>query len=169
MLGVSTSRFHLWSQCSRTDPQQRQQHHRRVIIMAGSKHSATTMTTSADNNAPAEHQIGPGADFPPESNMHCRSLLLDLAPELRNTIYGMVISSIVKVCFRNNPKEHIVNHALAYTSHQIRNEFLYLARTVDMSTVATITTDIHNYDFRKLVTFLNRLPATSDEPGAASR
>jgi len=82
------------------------------------------------------------------------SLLLDLIPELRNAIYEYVFASTGGVLL----SRHAINRAIApresallYVNKQVHTEFLHAAWLL-----ADIHTTSLDYDFRHVVTFLNR-------------
>ncbi|TKA83668.1 hypothetical protein B0A55_00467 [Friedmanniomyces simplex] len=83
------------------------------------------------------------------------SLLLDLPPELRNSIYDAVLATTGGA--RLSTKPHVRNlafaSALPRTSKQVQDDFLTAAWLL-----ADIYTLAPNFSFRHIVTFLNRLP-----------
>ena len=98
------------------------------------------------------------------------SLLLDLPAELRNAVYEFMIGS------HDNPGVKLSRHAkhrsrLGYpiasiirVNKQVYHEFTSLAFHA-----ADIYTQAYDYDFRHIVTFLNRLSTEEDIPALTRR
>ncbi|KAK3070434.1 hypothetical protein LTR53_010476 [Teratosphaeriaceae sp. CCFEE 6253] len=85
------------------------------------------------------------------------SLLLDLPAELRNLVYEHVCAGtggahLSHQSLRNRLRPLTPGSALARTNQQVRHELLAVA-----CLVADVRTVVRDFDFRHLVTFLNRL------------
>lgn len=88
-----------------------------------------------------------------KQNLGQPSLLLDLPAELRNTIYTMVLEDTEVLLSRNTTKKALaVGCALPRVNKQVRDEFMAVALLS-----ADIRTTAMDFDFRHIVTFLNRL------------
>lgn len=80
--------------------------------------------------------------------------LLDLPAELRNNIYEKVLENQPKVYLSKRTRGNLASQsALARVSRQVRNEFL----PVMYLCAGEIIASVQNFDFRHIVTFLNRL------------
>lgn len=80
--------------------------------------------------------------------------LLDLSAELRNNVYDKIIEETSFVLPRSIPKRPLsLNSAFARVSKGIRSEFLPLA----LQTTRVIRTEVRNWDFGHVVSFLNRV------------
>jgi len=83
--------------------------------------------------------------------------LLSLPPELRNSIYNYVLSSITES--RVNERG-LIPHALARTCHQTRDEFLPMCKYLDETTPNTLKARVTDFDFKALMAYLQwRLPS----------
>lgn len=81
------------------------------------------------------------------------SLLLDLPADIRNIIYAMVLGNTEARLSRNSAKNNLATtSALPRVNKQVRAEFMAM---VWLS--ADIQTTVLDFDFRHIVTFLNRL------------
>ncbi|KAK4546963.1 hypothetical protein LTR36_001695 [Oleoguttula mirabilis] len=88
-------------------------------------------------------QSATGADIQPH--------LLNLPPELRNSIYEYVASGNERARFN----EHgLVPHALAQTCHQICNEFESIYQHTTKSSMRTLRVRIVDFDFQPFIAYL---------------
>ena len=78
---------------------------------------------------------------------------LDLPPELRNAIYADAAQDTsVRLSRKSTHRTLTTGSALARVNKQVRDEFLSVAMVT-----ASIETTARDFDFRHIVTFLNRL------------
>ncbi|KAK4546851.1 hypothetical protein LTR36_001583 [Oleoguttula mirabilis] len=88
--------------------------------------------------------------------MGSRSLLLDLPPELRNSVYEYLAYSVKSVDVRRG---RVAQAPLARASRQLMTEYGTVFEREGAANAAVIYADVFDFDFRALVTFLNKLPA----------
>jgi len=92
------------------------------------------------------------------------SLLLDLPAEIRNIIYQMVHNNAEMHLSRNTSKRSLATTvALPRVNKQVRDEFFSSAWLT-----ADISTTVIDFDFRHIVTFINRLSDLESESKSES-
>ncbi|KAK5124731.1 hypothetical protein LTR85_001444 [Meristemomyces frigidus] len=90
------------------------------------------------------------------------SQLLGLPAELRNHIYGFVVCADPVI--RVTETGHIIQPNLAFTSKQVRNEFLQVLDETLPERADTVEAIVLNYDFAPLRIALN-MPGLDDRTG----
>ena len=92
-------------------------------------------------------------NFKPLNNLGTKSLLLDLPAELRNNVYYYIARSVRSIILLGSKA---VSPPLAQVNRQVQRELLSLVAANGVNPDSSIQASINDFDFRKVVTFLNK-------------